>query len=298
MTETVIRPMLPADVDAADELKHRALRGAVLTYSNPGADLPLERTPEQRDTSRVRVAHLQRTDPDGCFVAEADGVIVGMTQALRRGPLWFLSLLTVEVAIQSRGLGARLLTAALATAEGAGAAWISSSEDPRAMRRYARSGFALRPALHAHGALDRALLPGGLAVHVSDLPTHADLVEDVVTGLRGVGYGPDLEAFVGAGCVLTVVDDVEGRGYAFSRGADVHSLGATTPHVARRLLLDSWARVTEAGAKVGASWLTAEQGWAMDAALEVGLPLTHGGPLCVRSSLGPLTPYLPSGAYG
>lgn len=289
--------MTPDDVDAAELVKHHALRTAVLTYSDPAADLPLERTPEQVAHSRRRVEHLQRTDPDGCVVAEDAGEVVGMAQALRRGPVWFLSLLAVREGTQSRGLGTRLLAAARVSEEGAGTAWLTSSEDPRAMRRYARSGFSLRPALRARGVLDRAALPAGLAVREGDLAADGALVDDVVAGLRGAGYGPDLAAFAAAGSTLGVVDDAQGRGYAMSVRGDVVSLGASTPAVARRLLLDAWARMP-VGETVTASWLTAEQGWAVDAALEAGLLLSHGGPVCVRASVGPLTPFLPSGAYG
>ena len=57
-------------------------------------------TPELTDAARARgvgrVAHLRETDPDGAWVAEQDGAVVGCALALVREGMWFLSLLMVE----------------------------------------------------------------------------------------------------------------------------------------------------------------------------------------------------------
>jgi hypothetical protein len=44
-------------------------------------------------------------------------------------------------------------------------------------------------------------------------------------------------------------------------------------------------------------YLTGDQGWAVDVAVELGLDIAPGGPVFVRGELGPLHPYVPSGAY-
>jgi hypothetical protein len=43
--------------------------------------------------------------------------------------------------------------------------------------------------------------------------------------------------------------------------------------------------------------LTARQQWAIETCLDAGLAFSPAGPLFVRGTLGPLVPYLPSGAY-
>ena len=65
---------------------------------------------------------------------------------------WGLSLLAVRPALQSGGLGRELLARALAYGDGAAGAIILASADPRALRIYARAGFALHPSLTATGA--------------------------------------------------------------------------------------------------------------------------------------------------
>ncbi len=56
-------------------------------------------------------AHLHATDPDGFVVAERAGRIEAFAVALRRGELWFLSMLFVRPDAQARGLGRALLAA-------------------------------------------------------------------------------------------------------------------------------------------------------------------------------------------
>ena len=44
-------------------------------------------------------------------------------------------------------------------------------------------------------------------------------------------------------------------------------------------------------------FITQGNDWAVALALDAGLSLTPDGPTFVRGELGPLAPYLPSGAY-
>src|SRR6059058_3993807 len=156
-----------ADVAAADLVAYDALQGA----------LPqLGETFEQRARrGQSRVAHLLETDPGGAWVAEsAEGRVVGVALALLREGLWGLSLLAVEPALQGNGIGRRLLDAALSYADAARGAIILSSTDPKAMRRYARAGFALRPAVAAAGIVGGAELlvlgDRGFVVHCEGTP--------------------------------------------------------------------------------------------------------------------------------
>jgi hypothetical protein len=258
-------------------------------------DFP-ERTAEVVQRGRRRIAHLQATDPAGAWVAVDGDAVVGVALSLRRGPMWFLSLLAVDTSRQATGIGAQLLDASLGTVGDAGAAWILATIDPKALRRYALGGFALHPGFVAKGAVDRSLLPAGLDVRDGDVGRDAELVEDVVTALRGAPYGPDIDAIRGYGCALLVADSGRERGFCFYSARGVFSLGATSDAVAQRLLWEALGRASTR--EVTVDWLTADQQWAVDVALGARLSLQPGGASCRRTTLGPLTPYLPSGAFG
>lgn len=75
--------------------------------------------PAAQEAARVafgtaRVAHLQRTDHGGCWVAEADGRIVGTAIGLIREGLWDFSLFAVMPDVQGQGIGTRLYVPATA----------------------------------------------------------------------------------------------------------------------------------------------------------------------------------------
>src|SRR3954447_18302680 len=137
--------MAPTDVAGAE-----ALARTVLWARHPAAE---DRETIERGVRRV--AHLQRTDPGGAWVAEAGGAIIGMAIALVREGIWGLSLFAVARDHQSRGIGRELLEAAFGHGADARGHLILSSENPAAMRRYARLGLELRPCVAAAGIPDR-----------------------------------------------------------------------------------------------------------------------------------------------
>lgn len=285
-----IRPLHPDDVEAAQQQSFTTFAELDGRLGDP---VP-EQTDEVRRRGRTRIAHLQRTDPGGAWVAEADGRLVGVALALRRGPLWFLSLLTVDRALQGKGTGRLLLDAALGTAVDAPSGLIMASPDPKALRRYAVAGFALHPGYEVGGRLDRALVPAGLGLREGDVAADADLVEQVVTGLRGAPYGPDLEVMAATGRRLLVAERGRERGFALVGPHGPAAVGATSAELARSLL---WGALAEAqDGELELSFLTADQQWAVEVAVAARLAVRPGGSVCRRGPLGPLTPYLPSGA--
>src|SRR3954447_2719476 len=251
--------------------------------------------PEDRAArGRLRVAHLIELDPAGAWCAEdGDGRIVGLALALVREGLWGLSLFAVAAEHQSQGIGRALLDAALTYAEGTRGQIILSSTDPRAMRRYARAGFELRPAVAAAGIVDRTALP----------PPHPEIrdatgddlaaTEPVSRAVRGATHAPDIPNAIARGDTLLVLAD---RGFVLHRDGGVRLLAATDEEAATALL---WAALAAAppGATASVDFLSAQQGWAVRVCVEAGLALSPDGPIFTRGDVGPLHPYLPSGAY-
>jgi hypothetical protein len=69
-------------------------------------------------------------------------------------------------------------------------------------------------------------------------------------------------------------------------------LAATDDRVARELL-ETVLSTTEATV----DFLDAKQDWAVDVILAAGMRLSPSGATCVRGAVGPMRPYIPSGAY-
>ncbi|HEY4278102.1 MAG TPA: GNAT family N-acetyltransferase [Conexibacter sp.] len=288
-TETAIVPLTAADVAGA-------VRVVVEALPPSGPPEP----PEGRfERMRRRVQDARATDPGGAWVAHDDrGVVIGLALALRSDGIWILSLLAVSPRAQSGGVGRGLLAHSLRHADGCHGAMISSSQDPRAMRAYARAGFDLRPAVAAAGPVDRAALPAGLD----------SLVREV--GSDGIAQTVPIDRIVRGGgrpahiATLLEIPDARlyladsGRGYAIGRNGRVFTVVATDEEAAQallwRLLADTLA---DPSGEAILERVTAGQDWAVDVALRAGLSLRTDGPVFTRGRLGTLRPFLPTGAY-
>jgi ribosomal protein S18 acetylase RimI-like enzyme len=243
---------------------------------------------------RARLEHLLETDPEGCFVAERDGSVIGAAQAMARERLWVLSLLVVDPDAQSSGAGRALLERAL-TYAGATTdiGLLLSSSDPRALRLYALAGFALLPTFEATGMLDRRTLPPPAGeVHAAgsaDLPA----LEAISREVRGAPHTSELEFALRRGQRLLRLGD---RGFAVvAPGRGVWLLVALDEAAASQLL---WAALALAETEhPSVRWITAEQQWAIRIAVRAGLRLHPYGAVGVRGELGPLRPFLPSGPF-
>ena len=285
---THIRPMTLSDIDAT------YLMAGIALSETPEEEARIQsRTPEEVQRRVNRYRHFLRHDPDGAWVAVDGDRVVGVAVALWRESVWVLSLFAVDEEYRGTGVGRDLIDRALQYSAGCDGAMIAASTHPAAMRRYARAGFDLRPTLMASGTVRQSALPENLPVrigHEKDLP----LVAEVDRSLRGAAHGPDIEHMLQNGAHLFVSENPAGRGYAVERQGSPALVAATHPAVAAELL---WACLGRADGEVEVRWITAHQDWAVAVALEAGLVLTPAGPLCTRGALGPLTPYLPSGAF-
>ena len=281
-----LRPLTADDAEAAFDLQ-------VVTFGVLDAQLGLPPTPPPADrTPGVRrVRHLVETDPGGAWAATGDdGSLVGAALALEREGIWGLSLLVVHPDEQSSGIGSALLQRTLEYADGARGGLILGSEDPRALRVYHRAGFTLRPAMDASGPIRRRP-DASSAVRPLRWPQDRELVDAAGRAVRGASHAREIPVYLAGGIEVLVH---EGGGYAAYHDGRLRLLAAHEPAVATELLETVLAR---SGDEAEVQFLDAQQDWAFDVVLEAGLRLRPAGATCVRGEVGPLRPYIPSGAY-
>jgi predicted N-acetyltransferase YhbS len=280
-----LRPMRADDVDAVHELNVETFEALARSHGE---------VPEPRPDpalAKLRYRDLAAADPDGAWVAEHDGELVGCALALRREDVWGLSLLIVRPDLQSEGLGRALLRRTHEYADGARGRIILSSRDPRAIRSYARLGLAAHPALCGAGKPRGVRAPDGVRAGVeADLP----FVAAVDRHVRGAAHGPDMTTLLAMGQRLLIAP---GRGYAVvDPGGQLRLLAAFDEDGARDLLRAVLAR---AGAsEMWVPWITSAQQWAIAVCVDAGLELrTDLGVVFLAGDVGPFRPYLPSGAF-
>jgi GNAT superfamily N-acetyltransferase len=271
-----------AVVEAADAAQAEAGR---LPPRTPPSDAQLE-------ASRVGHARFVHRDGPGAWVAISEGRVVGVAESVRRESFWGLSMLFVHPAFQSRGVGRRLLEAAMGYAAGATQRMIQSSPDPRAMRRYFMAGLAMHPTAEMGGQPDRRAIPPSLPGRdgdEGDLELVAEVeaqlgrsrTEDVAFGLRDGRFRID------------VVDSDPGRGWVLWHPDGLVMLGATNEQTAAVLL---WRFIGGSEGEILVHGLTAAQQWAFDVLHQARLTAQIRGSLFIDGTAVPV-PWIPSGWY-
>jgi GNAT superfamily N-acetyltransferase len=283
----MLRPMTTGDVPAVAAL-------ARATFADLDRRLGLPDEPPATDLASFypRYRHPLRTDPGGAWVAEHEGEIRGAALAIVREGVWGLSLLVVSPSHQSTGIGRSLLANTVAYGADAPAGIILSSEDHRALRAYSRAGFAMRPAVDATGPV-RVAPAREPTVRPLRWPQDADLVDAVGRHVRGAGHGRDVPAWLETGCRIEVHED---GGFSVRHQGRVVGVAALAPEIAAGLLRSA-LRQTQEAPSAHVMFVTAGQEWAVETLLDAGLDLRPAGAVMVRGKVGPLAPYLPSGAY-
>ena len=282
MRDVEIRPMRDEDVVDADRVCLDVL------YTTFGGEDEAVRAARQH----ARIRHLLSTDPGGSWVAERDGRVEGVALALIREGIWGFSLFGVAGDLQGRGVGRELFARCWAYGEGARGHLVLSSTNPQAMSIYAHTGLPIRPCVAAAGIADLSRAPD--VDDVVDAGEAGLAVADVIgRDLRGAGHGRDLPVPMAHGARLLVFED---RAFAVARASNLIMLGARDAEAAQRVL---WAVFAAAGpgATVNVDFLTAGQDWALPVCLDARLALSPDGPMFAGGALGPLAPYIPSGAY-
>jgi predicted N-acetyltransferase YhbS len=280
--DVVIRAMREGDIAATEDVAW-----SVLGHTRPGLDRE-----QMRARAQVRFRRYLDVDPGGAWVAEAGGEVVGTSIAIMREGVWGLALFAVAERLQGKGIGRRLLDVALRYGDGARGGLIMSSEDPKALRRYALAGFDLRPCVVAAGALRTDLPPSPDGVEEPDRAAAIAHAAPISRAVRGASHGEDLGLLLDAGARMLTLPG----GYVVHEDGTVRILAALDDDTAARLLSAAFARAPR-GATVQVDLITAGQDWAVRTCLRAGLALSVGGAVFTRGEVGPMRPYLPTGAF-
>jgi GNAT superfamily N-acetyltransferase len=290
-----LRPMTEADVPGAVKAFDSGFLAMRARYG-----LPVTASSLQNDRRRQnRTRHFLATDPAGSWVADDEGVIVGMSQSFVREGYWVLSQLGAVPGRQGRGLGRELLRLAHSHGDPDGPGTIQCSRDPKAMALYADLGFSLHPVVAAWGPLRPGAVarPSEVVRYEGNAVTDTEL--DVVTAIdravRGSARTIDVQMMLsGAGTRLLLHED---QAYAVAMDDRIVTLGGRTEASASLVLRAMLAEAPE-GETVEINWLTAGQQWAIAVLMRAGVELQPYGPVMVRGMPGPPSPYIPSGGYG
>jgi predicted N-acetyltransferase YhbS len=283
-----LRQMTSDDFAAADEVWREAF---ATSTEFPQSTTPP--TPSEQSAGIARRAHLLRHDPDGSFVAERDGAIVGFAQSHRREGTFVLAMLAVSPKFQEAGTGQRLLDAALEYATGCRAAYIFSSSDPRAIHRYVRAGFTMHPAVQVTA---RSAVGDATYAHIRVSEGGADdiaYVASIDRAIRGSARSIDVAFWLEGGSTLLLHEE---NGYAVLSSNRLTALGALNDTVARELLSAVLSGYPD-GVTRSASWIAGEQQWAIAEAAAQRAAIEVHGSIMARGIAHLPYPYLPNGLF-
>jgi hypothetical protein len=168
---------------------------------------------------------------------------------------------------------------------------LSSSSDPRAVRRYRLAGFSIHPQMFLTGTVDRTAIPMIDKVREGSAGD-IDLLDSVDRHTRGAAHGSDHQVMLGF-WRLIVSDTGTGSGYAYlDADNSVQLLAATNRRTAARLL---WTALADAPGETSVFHVTAANEWAIDVGIAARLEVHQDGYLALRN-MRPPTPYLHNGA--
>jgi GNAT superfamily N-acetyltransferase len=194
------RPATAADLPACAAIWRGSINDYTARLNQP--DIPDDLGPILR-----LYAHLQETDPDGFVVAESrlpgeEPRTLGFASALRRGRMWFLSMLFIEPEAQGAGVGRELLRRVMPADVDMALATCTDSVQPISNALYASFGIVPRlPLMRLVGLPDRldalAGLPSGIRAVAFDAfggDVHRE-VAAVASATTAFAHEPD-HAFV------------------------------------------------------------------------------------------------------
>lgn len=217
-----LRPIRPADAPEAGRICHDAFK-AIAGQHNFPPDFP---EPD------IAVGLLSRLSAHPGFygaVAELDGRIVGSNFVDERSPIVGLGPITVDPAVQNRGIGAALMTHMLDRAArnaAPGVRLVQSGYHTRSLCLYTKLGFAVREHLaNLQGASLSIEVPGCTVRPATAADTEA--CDRLCRAVHGHERGGDLRDAVAEGAAAVVERDRRITGYTTQIAFFGHAVAET-----------------------------------------------------------------------
>jgi len=252
--------------------------------------------------------HILSTDPDGSWLAEVDGLVVGYAQAIIRGDIWFLCQLFVQPEVHAKGVGQELLRRAMAYGEGRGARVYSvvSSTSPVAQSLYMRAGmFARAVGYRLSGPVaplcDLTLPDSCTAKRIVECDGWRERVDALDRAVFGAQRGADHDLYRTWGgrveaAAFALLREHEFAGYAYTEeGGWFGPMAAYEPEDQLPLLglCARWLR--EHGVEDGEAWVVSHNATLMRALLGAGWRVSQWTFLKANVPFGQFDRYHPSG---
>ncbi|MBL8798609.1 MAG: GNAT family N-acetyltransferase [Planctomycetia bacterium] len=215
------------------------------------ADVPLGMALKQQANWNQLEADWRRMlalEPDGCFLAEIDGVGVGTTVACTFGEVAWIAMVLVDERMRGQGVGKALMLHALEFLDQRGVRSTRLDATPLGQPLYAKLGFEVEYTLVRHAGELTAPndAHGEPSVRIAPAPTWDDLIAFDTT-INGTPRGKFLRLLFAEdpAAVRCVAENGRITGYLAVRpGCHALQLGPclASPEAGPLLLADAWRR--------------------------------------------------------
>lgn len=221
-----IRRATPSDAPACGAICYEAFRKINADHNFP-PEIPMV------EVGIGILSHLFSAPGFQGFVAESNGAIVGSNVVDLRGPIAGIGPITIDPAIQNKGLGRALMQAVLDEARAnnaAGIRLVQAAFHNRSLTLYTKLGFDAREPLSVvAGDIPKTSIDGCAvrAATTADQPACKELCEKI----HGFARAKELEEGVAHESALVVERHGRITGYASAFGYFGHSVGETNAEI-------------------------------------------------------------------
>jgi GNAT superfamily N-acetyltransferase len=290
---TIIRPARAEELQAAEELVVRSIND--LTERHGFGPMATLRPPEFQLFSLA-------DDPDGLWVAEADGEIVGFALSWVCGELWFLAELFVAPGRQGDGIGAKLLARTFEHAEKARAtnrALITFTFNVVSQGLYIRNGLFPRLPIYLFNATRDVLttrLRGETLRPTSITASHLDTLARLDASVLGISRAKHHNYLLNdkamTGVLLHQGDECVGYAYVSATG-HVGPLAVAPRNAMGPAFRTALTMAVETGAPQVSAFLPGASDEALGIAVRHGMRISFPMVLVSARAFGDWSRYLP-----